>query len=189
MMRARGLQLMTLLAAFPTLPGCLLNSVHRITTAPSHKPDSSHAIVVIGLGVDAVAPFPVFAVTLDEYSEKKQDITGNCFRYNRIEAERPSSTTQVTYYAFEVPAGIYVYSRRNVDEVTPASSMGSAFKAQAGKTVYFGNYVFVGHQSVEFRREIDAAAAGIKSLLPPGATLEPGEPTTASPTHAFICTP
>src|ERR1700690_3958588 len=62
---------------------------HQISKAPQQKPDSSHAIVVIGIGLDVSPPFPEFVVTFDEYSVEKRAITGNCFRYNRIDAEHP----------------------------------------------------------------------------------------------------
>jgi hypothetical protein len=46
-----------LLITCAVIPGCLLNSVHQITTAPRTKPDSAHAIIVIGVGLDVAWPF------------------------------------------------------------------------------------------------------------------------------------
>jgi hypothetical protein len=170
-------------------PGCLWNSVHHITTAPRMKPDSAHAIVVIGVGLDVAWPFTEFPLVFDEYSAQKQAITGTCFHYDRIEITRPSSPAKVTYFAYELPANIYVYSGRNANASLAPSSMGRAFLAPAGATVYFGDYVFVGNGTVEFRRDIAAARSGAGSLLPRDAVLEPAKPTTAAHAPALQCTP
>jgi hypothetical protein len=178
-----------ILVACMITSGCLLNSVRRITEPPRVSPGSGDAIVVIGIGLDAAWPFQGFALTLDEYSVQKQDIAGNCFHYNRIDATVPSSPTKVTYFAYEVPAGTYVYSRRNANATLDPPAMGSAFIVPPGTTVYFGDYVFAGNQTVKFRRDIEAARSGIRALLPRNAVLEPAEPTTTALTHPFLCTP
>jgi hypothetical protein len=76
-----------LLIACALISSCLLNSVSPITTAPRSRPDSGHAIVVIGMGLDVTWPYSEFQLTFPEYSVEKQSIAGNCFHYNRIEAE------------------------------------------------------------------------------------------------------
>jgi len=174
-------QLITLLVTCAIIPGCLLNSVHPITTAPRARPDALHAIVVIGVKDSSVI--------LDEYSAKKQDITGNCYHYNRIEATNPSSPGKVTYLAYEVPAGTYVYGRRNGAASLDPPVLGSGFIAPAGKTVYFGDYISVGHNTVQFRRDIEAARLGSQGLLPPGSMLESAEPTITTLSHPFLGTP
>ncbi len=188
-MRAGVLQGIALFFACALITGCLLNSVHSITTAPRTKPDSAHAIVVIGVGLDVAWPYTEFALTLDEYSVEKQNITGNCFHYNRIDVTRPSTPANVTYLAYEVPANAYVYSGRNANAALAPSSMGHAFIASPGATVYFGDYVFAGNQTVEFRRDINAARSGARSLLPRDTVLEPAEPTTAAHAPALLCNP
>jgi hypothetical protein len=76
-------------------------AVHPVTQAWRMNADSGHAIVVIGVGLDAAWPFGVFPLALDEYSVAKQDITGNCFRYNHIAATRPSSPAKVKHFAYK----------------------------------------------------------------------------------------
>jgi hypothetical protein len=188
-MRLGVLQWIALLVACAVIPGCVLNSVHPITTAPRTKPDAAHAIVVIGIGLDVAWPYTEFTLILDEYSAEKQNITGNCFHYNRIEATRPSIPAKVTYLAYEVPANTYVYSGRNANATLAPSSMGHAFIAPPGATVYFGDYVFVGNKTVEFRQDINAARSGALSLLPRDAVLKPAEPTTAAHAPPVLCTP
>jgi hypothetical protein len=185
------LQRMALLVVCAVISGCLLNSVHSITRAPRTKPDGAHAIVVIGMGLDAPLPSPEFQLTFPEYSREKQGITGNCFHYNRIEARRPSIPAKVTYLAFEVPANAYVYlSLLNlVDAHLAPSPIGHAFIAPPRATVYFGDYVFVGNKTVEFRRDINAARAGAGQLLSRDAVLELADSTTAPGARMFICTP
>lgn len=179
-------QCMALLVVFAIIPGCLLNSVHSITRAPRTKPDAGYAIVVIGIGLDVRWPYSEFQLTFPEYSVEKQKITGNCFHYNRIEAARPSIPATVTYQAFEVPANAYVYV--NGTSLSP-SAIGHAFVAPPGATVYFGDYVFVGNNAVEFRRDINAARIGVRKLLPPDTVLELAESTAAPDPRMFTCTP
>jgi hypothetical protein len=187
---SRGvLQWMALLITCVIIPGCLLNSVHPITAAPRTKPDSAHAIVVIGLGLDVTWPFTEISLILDEYSAEKQGITGTCFHYNRIEATHPSTPAKIAYLAYEVPANIYVYSGRNANATLTPSLGGRAFIAPPGATVYFGDYVFVGGKTVQFRRNIDAARAGARPVLPRDTVLEPAEPTTVADARPLLCTP
>jgi hypothetical protein len=144
---------------------------------------------VIGIGLDVAWPYTEFTLILDEYSAEKQNITGNCFHYNRIEATRPAIPAKVTYLVYEVPANTYVFSGRNANATLAPSSVGHAFIAPPGATVYFGDYVFVGNKTVEFRQDINAARSGALSLLPRDAVLIPAEPTTAAHATPFLCTP
>ena len=173
------------------IPGCLLNSVHSISRAPRMKPDSAHALVVIGMGLDETWPSSEFHLTFPEYSVEKRKITGNCFHYNRIEATVPSNPAKVRYFAFEVPANIYLYlsTLHLVDANRAPSQVGQAFIAPPGATVYFGDYVFIGNKTVEFQRDINAARAATKDLLPRDAVLGLAELTTAPGARLFICTP
>jgi hypothetical protein len=181
-------QWMALLITCALVPGCLLNSVRQITAEPRSTPDSDHAIVVIGIGLDVRWPYTEFQLTLPEYSVKKQGITGNCFHYNRIEATRPSVPAKVAYLAFEVPANAYAYPGL-ADTIPAPSLVGSAFIAPARSTVYFGDFVFVENETVEFRRDINAARAGASRLLPPNAVLKLAESTPAPGARIPLCTP
>jgi hypothetical protein len=102
-----------LLIVWAFIPGCLLNSVHSMSRATRTKPDKAHAIVVIGIGLNVSWPYTNFPVTFVEYSAEKQQITGNCFHYNRIEATVPSSPAKVKYLAFEVPANVYAVAHES----------------------------------------------------------------------------
>jgi hypothetical protein len=162
--------------------------VQSISRAPRTKPDAAHAIVVIGMGLDVAWPYSELQFAWVEYSVAKQSITGNCFHYNRIVATRPPIPAKVTYLAFEVPANVYVYLNNPNLALSPSLS-GRAFKAPPGAAVYFGDYVLVGNNAVEFRRDIVAARAGARALLPRYTLLELAEETTAAHAHAVLCTP
>ena len=181
-----------LLVVCAFIPGCLLNSVHPISRAPRTKPDRAHAIVVIGIGLDVAWPYIEFPLTLAEYSVEEQQITGNCFHYNRIDATVPSTPVKVRHFAFEVPANAYVYLSPPltlVDAHQAPLPIGQAFIASPGATVYFGDFVLVGNKTVEYRRDINAARAATSELLPRDAVLELAASTTAPGARMFICTP
>jgi hypothetical protein len=188
-MRAAFPKMIAAVMVYVTLSGCLQNSVHPITATRPPHPDTAHSIVVVGVGLDAAWPFAAFSLALDEYSFQKHDITGNCFRYNHIQATRPSTPAKVTYFAFKVPAGAYVYSPFNGNARLASSAPATGFIAPPGKTVYFGDYVFVGNQTVELRSDIDAARLGVRSLLPNDLTLEQATPAHIGYAHPFMCTP
>jgi hypothetical protein len=179
---------MALLVVCAIIPGCLLNSVQPITRAPRTRPDAAHAIVVIGIGLDATWPYTEFQLTLAEYSIERQRITGNCYHYNRIEAIRPSIPAKVRYLAFEVPENVYVYLNNPNAPLAPSPN-GHAFIASPGAAVYFGDYVFVGNKTVEFRQDIEAARTGARAFLPRDIVLELAEPTIVAHADAPLCTP
>ena len=108
-MRRRVQQWVAVLGVCAVTQGCLLNSVRSINSAPRTKPDTAHAIVVIGMGLDVTWPYKQIQLTLPEYSVEKKRMTGNCYHYNRIQASRPSIPAKVAYLVFEVPANAYVY--------------------------------------------------------------------------------
>jgi len=143
----------------------------------------------VGIGLDAAWPFAAFSLALDEYSLEKRDIAGNCFRYNHIEATRASNPAKVTYFAYKVPAGTYVYSPFNANATLPPSVPATGFIAPPGRAVYFGDYVFVGNQTVELRRDIDAARLGVRALIPDDLLLDQAEPAPIAHVHPFMCTP
>jgi hypothetical protein len=188
-MRAGLLRLMAVVVVCVSVPGCLHNSVQPVTETRRAHPDSAHALVVVGVGLEAAWPFEAYSLALDEYSFEKHDITGNCFRYNHIEATRAPNPSTVTYFAYKVPAGTYVYSPFNANAIRAPSGSVAGFTAPAGKVVYFGDYVFVGNHTVELRRDINAARLAVGSLIPGDVPLDQAEPVVVAHVHGFLCTP
>lgn len=189
MIRMTFWRLMLLAAACACISGCLRNAVHPVTGDRELIPDSRHAIVVIGVGLEAPWPFEHLSLVWDEYSTETQSIAGNCFRYNRIQVDRPSSPAKVAYFAYRVPAGVYVYSSFNGNEARLSVAPGAGFVAPPGRTVYFGDFVFVGGQAVELRNDLEAARSSVRGRLSHGAVLEPAEGATMAHFHGFMCTP
>jgi hypothetical protein len=143
---------------------------------------------VIGMGIEAARPSAEFEFDFAEYSIQRQSITGNCFRYNRIAVKTSSSPAKITYLAFKVPANAYVYVG-NPNRPLEPSATGRAFNAPAGAILYFGDYIFKENNTVEFRRDIDAARTSTKQLLPRAAVLELAESITAPGARMVLCTP
>ena len=112
--------------------------------------------------------------------------TGNCFRYNRIEVQLSPSQSGVKYLAYEVPAGVYVWSAFN-GITAPATP---AFIASSGSAVYFGDYIYVGDHAVDPRSNLGAARVAVKSVLPKDLQLvNASSPVAAVHATAFLCTP
>lgn len=183
------------ISAMLLLAGCLLNSAHRIDR-PIHHPPRGQAVIVFGVvadysGFDASQPI---YLKLDRFSlEAPMGITGDCFRYTRLEAEVLVSRGGVSYVAFIAPAGHYVLSPFLA--LHRDASMMYAFHAPAGRSTYFGDLTLVGEpladhgqRTVERRGSADAAQAFADHLrLGP---LAPADTTPIDGTGPiFVCTP
>jgi hypothetical protein len=161
-----------------------MNSAHE--THHRTAIESGQAIVVIGVGLDTASPPSSFSIALDEYSITKGKITGNCFHYNHIQANLPAVQTDVKYFAYIVPAGVYVYSSFNGNPPPHPA----AFIAPSGKAVYFGDYVYVGDHDVELRRSLTAAKTAVRNLVPRDLMLTQAESwMDIDRGTAFLCTP
>lgn len=166
--------------------GCLVNSVHRINHPSAIE--SGDAIVVVGVGFDTPHPLSGISFSLDEYSMKNGKSTGNCFHYNHIEVQlpRPTNQSSVRYFAYRVPAGVYVWSAFNE---TPAPGT-PAFIASGDKAVYFGDYVDVGDHALNQRSNLAAAQLAMQSVLPKNLRLVNADsPPVAIHGTPFLCTP
>jgi hypothetical protein len=175
-----------IVAATVSASGCLVNSVHKIDHPSAIE--SGDAIVVVGVGFDTPPPPSGFSFSLDEYSMKSGKSTGNCFHYNHIEVQLPLQTnkSKLRYYAYKVPAGVYVWSAFNG---TPPPGT-PAFIASVDRAVYFGDYVYVGDHTIDQRRNLAAAQLATQSVLPRKFRLVNADsPPTAVHGTPFLCTP
>jgi hypothetical protein len=184
--KLRTLGFPVLVVATVNVSGCLVNSVHQI----NHRSaiETGDAIVVVGVGFDAQPPLAGFSFSLDEYSMKNGRSTGNCFHYNHIEVQlpRPSNQSSVKYFAYKVPAGVYVWSAFNR---TPAPGT-PAFIASRGRAVYFGDYIYVGDHAIDQRSNLAAAQLSMQSVLPKNLRVVTADsPPAAIHGTPFLCTP
>lgn len=155
------LRILFLLAISLSNSSCVINST--INLPLGGEPDNGRAIVVYGIKVSGPWKYSAFSVELAEYDLVKQNITGNCFRFNRIKASIAPVAGDKKYFAFEVPAGFYVYSPFHA---APLAGEFLAFEAEPGKTVYVGDFVLEKNQVVTLSRNLDEALGPIHSALP-----------------------
>jgi hypothetical protein len=172
-----------------SMSGCLMNNAYQIRSKGPLAPGQS--IVVFGAQLNAEWGHPEFGIILDEYSLAKHGITGNCFRYTRLESGMPSHPSGMHYFAFQVPAGAYIYSIRNAVRAGNAfdGKMPTVFVAPAGATVYFGDFVYDGSE-MKLQGDLASARAAVKPLLAGRQSLTQAETTKDEiKTRAFLCTP
>ncbi|MEO6281175.1 hypothetical protein [Roseateles sp.] len=174
-----------LLALTAALSGCVINGVrpHDGGEAPQGR-----AVVVYGVTVAGAWGYPRFGVTLDRYDISKQAITGNCFTFDRLEANVPATPAPTRYFAFDAPPGHYVFSAFNSSRF---GGRNLAFQAQPGRAVYIGNFVLGEQATVTLHRELDdAARQAVAAALPTLAVpLQPASQVIAEPARMFLCTP
>jgi len=174
-----------LLLVVLALNGCVINSVRPLSaddTVSTHR-----ATIVYGVKMEGRWNYPGFAVQLDEYNLNSSEITGNCFTYNRASAKIPAIPGTRHYFAFDVPAGHYVYSPFNG---TQLSGGNIRFEAPAGKSVYVGEFVFTQNQSVVLLRNLTEAKSAINAALPGLADqLSPADTVIVNNPHIFLCVP
>ena len=164
---------------------CTINSIDLLPAGGLAS--GNRAVIVYGVKVEGAWPYTGFEVQIAEYDVAKQNITGNCFRFNRAEARVSPVPGAVRYFAFDVPAGHYVYSPFNG---APLAGELNAFKAPAGHSVYLGDFIFGRNQSVSLTRNLDTVKNDIDTALPGlkgKIALAKAEPATKP--FLFLCTP
>lgn len=195
-MKLSGYFLLFLVSALNA--GCTINSTYLL---PAGGPASANrAVIVYGVKVEGEWPHAGFTLQLDEYDIARQNITGNCFRFNRTEARVPPTPGPIHYFAFDVPPGYYVYSPFHA---TRLAGDVLAFEAPAGRTVYIGDFVLEKgpsaplarkhleqSQSVSLTRNLDAARSDIDKALPKSkGDIALAEATVVKKPFPFLCAP
>jgi len=123
------------------LSGCLLlNDVNPISPISPYsrawlgrdkaKPPANRAVVVFGVGLEKQYQYAVFPLHIDEYDIERQSITGNCWRYNKMDAVVPAIVGTHQYFAFDVKPGFYVFPGYLGYTEVPHKNV--AFKVPAG---------------------------------------------------------
>lgn len=172
-------------AIFLFIAGCTINSVKPLPAGDIA--DTGRAVIVYGVKVEGAWRYDGFTVQLAEYGIGMQNITGDCFHFNRADASVATTPAALKYFAFDVPPGHYVYSPFNG---APLAGDFFAFEAPAGQTVYLGDFIFKENRSVALVRNIDAVKSEIDTALPglkERVTLS--KTTPAKPPRPFLCTP
>lgn len=160
----RILENLAFLAIIITLSGCalLLNSVELLTNGG--ETGAGRAVLVYGIAVEGIWRASRFAVSLDEYSLEEQKITGDCWRFNRTKASVEAIAGTEKYFAFDVPAGHYVYSGFNGHGSLSGSDR--AFVVQEGHVTYVGKFVYTKTGNVELQRDLSTSIKAITDSFP-----------------------
>jgi hypothetical protein len=149
------------------------------------QPSEGRAIDVYG--IEGRGDFPSFGIELDQYDSKAQNISGNCFRFNRMTATIPAKSSSVRYFAFNVPAGDYVYSPFNLARLTAESPV---FLVPDGKIVFLGIFRYSSDAGVSIDGDLETQRESIRKSLPALASeLQVAQQVTGSPPRPFLCTP
>jgi len=173
------------IALAATLAGCTVSST--VPLAAGGKPGADRAVIVYGVGVDGPWAYPNFSVQLTEYSVEQQAITGNCFRFNRVDAIVPATAIGIRYFAFDVAPGSYVYSPMNGAQ---PNGEPVAFRAPAERAVYLGDFVYGKDGRVTRGGNLDGEKSAIRQALPavPDDLTVADTVVVAAP-KPFLCAP
>ena len=173
------------IALAATLAGCTVSST--VPLAAGGKPGADRAVIVYGVGVEGKWPYPRYAVQLAEYSLEQQNITGNCFRFNRVDAPVSSTSSGIHYFAFDVAPGSYVYSPMNGAQFNGDTV---AFRAPAGRAVYLGDFIYGKDGRATRTGDLDAERAALRQALPAlPDDIEPAQTVPVAAPKPFLCTP
>lgn len=144
--------------------GCLgLNDISSISTDSFSRPTAKigRAIVLYGIGVEGKWDYPRFATVLDEYNFEQRSITGNCWRFNRMQESVPAIIGTRQYFIFDVKPGHYVYSGFNGARLRDSGEV-PTFEVPAGRIVYLGDFVYSNDGKVDIRRDLDRVQSYFK---------------------------
>jgi hypothetical protein len=175
------------------LPGCLLLNDVSPYNAHDLKVNPDRSLVIIGLSVESIESsynFPKVGIGFDEYDATNQKITGNCWRYNNIDASVSTTPDKIRYFIFDVPNGTYSYSGFNSVRLQTQDSKTLAFLAPAGKVVYLGDFIRTNKKRFEMRHNLEYATYELKKRYPEfKGKLVIADSFPIPPPRMFLCTP
>ncbi len=164
--------------------GCTVNNVRPLPGGAA--PSAQRAVLVYGVQLEGSWAYQGFPLQLVEYDLANQNISGNCFRFNRTEASVPPVAGTVRYFAFDVPAGYYVLSPF---QTVRLSGDTQAFEVPAGSSVYAGDFILGKDQTLRLQRDT-APTTSITTALPDlKQPLQLAKTVVVKPPSAFLCTP
>jgi len=165
--------------------GCTVNSNRALPTGALPAP--GRAVLVYGVGLAVPWSGTQFPLEMVAYDIDRQQIDGDCFRFNRTAARIAALPSGVRHVAFDVVPGYYTLSPFLP---VPSPARDSAFHVPAGATVYVGDFIYQAGNRVALVRDFLASKAAIFQALP---QLDPGmiaaTPLAIAPARMFMCTP
>ena len=169
------------------LSACVLNSAHRI--APEKvKALPGRAVLLFSVALRAPWSYKNFAIELDRYDLRKQDISGNCYHFDRVQGSvNPQPNTLRHYFAFIAPPGAYTFSPFN------GSTLGGpprAYIAPAGRVTFIGDFTYVGARAANLvGHEVELSDDLVAAENTLHATMTLSKVVNISRPHPFLCTP
>jgi hypothetical protein len=183
----RPIRLLSLLAVPFILSACMLNAVRPLVAGEATQ--GGQPVLIYGVSVESGESTPkYFSVQLDLYDIERQNITGGCFRYDRAEAAVPGVPGRTQYFAFQVPAGFYVYSPFQIGKRFADTTR--AFAVPETSVVYVGDFIYGRDGKVTLRRDLDEAKTWLHANMPgleASVTLAPTR--TVKRPNIFLCMP
>jgi hypothetical protein len=167
------------------LSACLMNSVRRLDHGGVPQVDTS--VIVYGVRLDTAWSAPQMMFGVDAYDIEKQAIKGDCWHLDRAQVSVSGVPDAMQYFAFEVPAGHYVFGAWSTVALTTQERV---FYAPKSETVFLGNFIYTANQKIEIQRELVTTKPEILAALPktnPTISLAPAQAT--SQVKLFMCTP
>lgn len=165
-------RLVTTLVTCAILGGCpAFNDVSRVS-APGHAVSPGRGLLLVGVGKEGEWQAPRFPVRLQQYDMSRHTVTGNCLRWNRVEA---ATDRKIEYFLFEVAPGFYAGGGGGAvfrDRDTPV-----AFEVPAGQVIYVGDFVYADDRKVDLRVDLERARGILRREYPN----IPGDPVVARP--------
>lgn len=174
-----------ILGLLSQLTACLMNSVRRLDRGG--VPQSDTSVIVYGVRLDTAWSAPQMMFSVDAYDIKKQAIKGDCWHLDRAQVLLSGTPGAIQYFAFEVPAGHYVFGAWSTVTAIPQERV---FYAPESETVFLGNFIYTAHQKIDIQRDLMTTKSEILTALPkikPTISLAPAQVT--GQVKLFICTP
>lgn len=165
------------------LAACSFNNVRSLPSV--ELPQAGRSVVVYGIAVKAASKFPRFGIAVDEYDIERQNISGDCLRFNRMNASVVSTIGSAGYFVFDVRPGHYVYSQFNGASIADRVGSSTAFVVPAGKVVYLGDFVFEEDNRVELHNSLEV----MKKALNVTTEVLGTETMPVRNPKMFLCTP
>lgn len=166
------------------LAGCGISSTVELST-DRPKPTFGRAVIAFSVAANEPWHWHGFAVELAQYDLGKQNITGGCFRFERVIGEvAPPTPGTKKYFAFLVPPGAYAYSPFNGAGLDGPPR---AFLAPAGQITYVGDFAYVSTRSGPPVVKLSTDLPTAERVL--GVKLTPAQLVRATPPKPFLCAP
>ena len=174
------------------LSSCLmLNDANLLPKNFLMRANSERAVIIFGVEFDGATESGMYEVSLLEYDFKNQNITGNCWNFNRLEGRVVRSVGSKKYFAFDAPSGFYVSKASNVKNTYAPYGKSDVFFAPPGVASYVGDFVYSAQESTtSIQNRIVLASNFVRENYPSlGVELAEAKVFIGAWPSLFMCSP